>query len=633
MCCDSSPLKIVPDVFRDIFLRRIFRQISLLLAVLPALVGAAERLPDTRPRAGDAELREALQAIRTQHAVPGMAAALFDADSVRAFAVGESTPGGNPVTPDSRFRAGQLSLLFTGMAVAALVTDGSMPAEGELGQLAPEVDFHNPWSGSRPVRIADLLAHRAGLGPTHFRDVYAESPGQPLLAGINSAFRALRLTQAPGEREQYSVVGYAIAAYLAEKAVGFTYDDMLARMIFRPLEMRATLGRPDGPLASDVKGHAGWPAREVPGLPLNLSSTGDIWISANDLARVGQLLLNEGRHGERPVLPAGATAWMLQPPDGHPALVPGARHGVHAEEFGGFLFYTQTGALPGYLARFAFSPELGRGYVVLLNHGDAREALAATERLLRGQLLDGAIPGPVPAPAATAMPGAPFGWYRRADHEPPPRALYDAWLGYARLAGCGDAWCFSTPGQRRLLQPFDASRLRAAGHWQPGWSLRGTESGLLLENATESWHQVAGWRVALAALAGLLVMAGTVLAMILLPWWSVMLPRRRVTGYRALLPRLLPLAAMLALIACQVLLFSTGYPELGEFASAGIAILVLSILGPVLAVLALAAAVAGFAWQLPARAVLAATTLALAALVVTAGMATSGLVAFQTWNY
>ena len=90
---------------------------------------------------------------------------------------------------------------------------------------------------------------------------------------------------------------------------------------------------------------------------------------------------------------------------------------------------------------------------------------------------------------------------------------------------------------------------------------------------------------------------------------------------------------MLALIACQVLLFSTDYPELGEFTSPGIAILVLSILGPVLAVLALPAAAAGIAWRLPRRTVLAAATLALSALVITAGMAASGLVAFQTWNY
>lgn len=614
-------------------LRRRFLH-PLLLVIALACAPASASLPDTRPRATDDALRSALQAIRVRHGVPGLAAAVFDRETVRAFGVGELQPGGNPVTPDSRFRAGQVSLLFTGITSAVLTTDGSMPADGELRRLAPEVDFHNPWSGERPVRVADLLAHRAGLGAVHFRDVHAESPGQPLLAGINSAFRALRLEYRPGEREQYSVVGHAIAAYLVEKASGFSYDEVLERMLFRPLEMNATLGRPAGALPGDAIGHTGRPAHGVRDVPLNFPAAGEVWISANDLARIGQLLLNDGRFAEHVVLPAGATVWLESAPPGSTTLVPGARQGVHAEEFGGFLFYTQTGALRGFLARFAYSPALGRGYVLLLNHGGARAALAEAEQLLRGQLLDGgAHPGPVPAPAATGRPESLRGWYRRTDSEPPPRAFHLAWFGIAHVEDCGDGWCLSGPGRHVRLEPFDGRRLRETGHWHPGWDVRATASDLWLENATESWRRVPGWQVFLSTLAAAIVLAGVVLAPGLLVGWGVALWRRRLSGYRDLVPRLVPLAAMLALVAYQVVLFSIGYPALGEFGAPAVTLLVLSILAPVLAVLALPAAIAGFAWKQPWRAAVAAAFLALAALVMAGGMAASGLVAFQSWNY
>lgn len=597
----------------------------------PAMA-APERLPDTRPRADDAAVRSALQDIRRRHGVPGMAAAVFDRETIRAFGVGELVAGGNPVTPESRFRAGQVSLLFTGISAAALIADGSMPAAGELHRLAPEVDFHNPWSATRPVRVADLLAHRAGIGATHFRDVFTDVPDQPLLAGINSAFRALRLEHPPGEREHYSIVGYAIAAYLVEKAAGFPYAEVLARMIFQPLETNGTLGRPDGPLPADAVGHAGRPARTLPVTPFNFPSAGDLWISADGLARTGRLLLNRGQRGDRRVLSPEAVAWLETAPEGG-GLVPGSRHGVFAEEYDGFLFYTQTGALPGFLARFAYSPELGRGYVVLLNHGGARSALAEAEALLRGQLLDGsAQPGPVPAPA-DKRPGDIEGWYRNVSTDAPQRNFHAVLTGVAKLARCGDDWCFFAPGQRHVLRAFDATRFRETGRWQPGWEVRSSEEGVLLVTAGERWQRVSGWQVLATAFAGLIVLAGAVLAIALLAYWSVVLPRRRVTRYHELVPRLLPVTAMLTLIAFQVAVFVTDYPALGEVSGPTVTILVLSILGPVLTALAVPAVVAGFVWKLPLRAALAGAGLAIAACIAASGMFANGLIAFQTWNY
>ncbi|HEX7046222.1 MAG TPA: serine hydrolase domain-containing protein [Gammaproteobacteria bacterium] len=608
-----------------------FRQILIFAVALVATPAAADVI-DTRPRASDDDLRAALEDIRERHGVPGLAAAVFDRDSIRAFGLGELGPSGNSVTPDTRFRVGEVSILFTGMAMGALVADGSIPDTGELRELAPEIDLQNPWAAERLVRVADLLAHRAGLGTAHFRDVYTTSRGQPLLAGINSAFRALRVEYRPGEREHFSALGPAIAAYLVEKGTGFPYEKVLARLFFEPLEMSASVGRPSGALPADAVGHSSTGATSA--LPLNFVTAGGLWISAGDLARVGQMLLNRGRFADHEILKVEAIQW-LEAPANDAALVPGFRHGVRAEAFNGFLFYTQTGALPGFLARIAYSPDLGRGYLVLMNHGNAREALAEADALLRGQIMQ-ALPAapPVPSPAVEAaeIPSL-AGWYRNTNPERPPRALYQSWLGVARMDRCADAWCFATIGKTAVLEAFDASRLREAGRWYPGWEIQVSETGVSLNGASDRWQRVPGWQVAGAMFAAVFVIAGVLAGLVLLPAWIVSLVRWPIFDFHELLPRLLPIVAIAAVVAFQVLLFNTGYPALGVVGPASVAILVLSIATPLLALLALAASAAGVAWGLPRSVTLPGIFIASAAALAAIAMIANDLFAFQTWNY
>lgn len=610
--------------------------VAAVIALVSPVTGAASpaRMPDTRPRGDDVQLRQALQEIRVRHGIPGMAAAVFDADDARIFAVGELEPGGNPVTPESRFRVGQVSLLFNGLLAAALVTDGSMSADGELRRLAPEMDMHNPWSNERPIRIEDLLAHRAGLGITRFRDVYADAPGQPLLVGINRAFRALRLINRPGDVEHYSILGPSIVAYVAEKAAGMPYEDALKRLLFMPLEMEATLGRADGPRSFDSAGHSGRPVSRIANLPLNLPPSGDIWISAKDLAHIGQLLLNRGRRDDQQVVADVAVDWMEAAPTDIAIQVPGKRRGLAVEEHGGFLFHTQTGAMQGFLARFAYSRELGKGWLVLLNHGGGAAALAEAEALLRGQVIADAV---APAVPVADMKGLDLetlaGWYRNVSPEPAPRAFFQSWSSFMAATQCDDRLCLSRPFQKIRLESFDKTRLREEGRWYPGWHVRATENGLLLEGRGAAWQPVGGWQVLARAVLILAVLGGILTALVLMPYWTWSMVRGRLRTYHELLPRLLPLSAVATLVVFMVLLFCVDYPELGSASTPSIAILVFSILAPVLAFFALPAVFAGLAWRLPWRALVAPLCLAVVAWIIAIGLALHDLLAFRTWVY
>lgn len=218
--------------------------------------------------------------------------------------------------------------------------------------------------------------------------------------------------------------------------------------------------------------------------------------------------------------------------------------------------------------------------------------------------------------------------------ESPPRQLYQWWLGLARATDCTPGLCFRGAGQRAVvLEASDEQRLREQGRWFPGWQVVPTDDSHRLLSASAAWEPVTGPAVAGRLAAVAFVAVGLLLALALLPVWVLALIRDRVTDYHALAPRLVPLVAALVFIAGQVALFMTGYPALAQPGAASVTILALTVLAPVMALLALAAAIAGFVWGLPARTACAAMYIALATIVASVMLAMADLVAFQSWNY
>src|SRR5690606_27498678 len=136
---------------------------------------------------------------------------------------------------------------------------------------------------------------------------------------------------------------------------------------------------------------------------------------------------------------------------------------------------------------------------------------------------------PVPPPDATAVDMPPLeGWYRSTADVQPPAALYRPWLGLARGGACGDGkWCFKTPAGSRVLEAFDAMRLREAGTWFPGWEVRAVDGRLSLRTGEGSWERVPAWQAIVALIAAAYVVAGILAGAVLLPAWTVSLLRRR----------------------------------------------------------------------------------------------------------
>ena len=137
----------------------------------------------------------------------------------------------------------------------------------------------------RSVTLIQLLSHRSGLGVgdeklgnRFFSDTRA-LPTQRL------ASAALGLKEppvaAPGTEFHYSNIGFVVAAAIAERVTGESYENLMHREVFKPLGMSsAGFGPPgDGGISGHVNGRV---ATRTDSAPPLFGPTGFVHVSLND---------------------------------------------------------------------------------------------------------------------------------------------------------------------------------------------------------------------------------------------------------------------------------------------------------------------------------------------------------------
>jgi len=148
-----------------------------------------------------------------------------------------------PNMPSTKFRLGSVGKQFTAAAILLLEQRGKLKVTDPVGKYLP--DWPKAWD---EVTIHHLLSHTAGLPPLTtqaFLDVSA------LSASTLNPFRGVRdllkpgeelqpLDFRPGEKFDYSNIGYIILSMIIDKASGGSYCDFVSREMFQPLGMTNT---------------------------------------------------------------------------------------------------------------------------------------------------------------------------------------------------------------------------------------------------------------------------------------------------------------------------------------------------------------------------------------------------------
>ena len=167
--------------------------------------------------------------------VPGTAVAVIQGDDVRYMGTFGSRDIKNdlPVTKETIFAIGSASKAFTSLAAGILVEDGTLDWDKPVKKYIPGFGMCDPFAEER-LTVRDMLCHRTGL-PRHEFMWYNASFSRK---EIFERLRYLEPNKDFRSEWQYNNQMFASVGYLLEAVSGQSWEEIVQRKIFDPLDMR-----------------------------------------------------------------------------------------------------------------------------------------------------------------------------------------------------------------------------------------------------------------------------------------------------------------------------------------------------------------------------------------------------------
>lgn len=288
---------------------------------------------------------------------------------------------GTPCTPQTVFQVASVGKQFLAAAVMTVVESGDLalhrPISAWIANCPPA------WTG---ITLHHLLSNSSGL--RHWSDLpWFDRRDPGTLDEFLPRLAAEPLLAAPGTRFRYSTIGFHVASLVLEEAVGERYGDFVARRIFEPLGLSASHSGPKDPPVADAlvaRAHRDGAVIEVAELFRNMPGTGDLWTTADDLARyaqafdAGEILSASSRR-----LMCTPHVSVAQPPSVAGVSVHGYGYGYYVGESHGRPVRFHDGDNPGYRAMVLRLPQ-DDATVVVLSNVDETDTAAAAATLVAG---------------------------------------------------------------------------------------------------------------------------------------------------------------------------------------------------------------------------------------------------------
>jgi CubicO group peptidase (beta-lactamase class C family) len=348
--------------------------LAISLAVQPAALVVAQQqtaaTTATDYSAPLAVIEKTLDEKRKEFGIPGISLAIVKDDKViylKGLGV-KDFEHNTPVTPDTRFAIGSSSKAFTAMLAVMSADEGKLSLDDSPKKFLPYFTLRDEEAAAK-ITLRDLLSHRSGLNRTDLAMVTGVLNREELIKVAGMAKPTAKL----GEKFQYQNVMYAAAGEAVAKAQNSTWDDLIAKKIFKPLGMTNSDTRPEDMQKSrdysfgydynaGTKVTRRLPQRAIPAA----APAGAINSSARDMAQWVRFMLGNGVYnGKRLVSEKGfeeltrkqinisgpidyGLGWFLRQWNGHKVV----EHG---------------GNIDGFNAQVALMPDQKLGFVLLTN--------------------------------------------------------------------------------------------------------------------------------------------------------------------------------------------------------------------------------------------------------------------------
>jgi len=318
------------------------------------------------------ELKQEIEDIISEHNVPGATMALVTrGEQIWIGGIGYSNvETKTPVDVNTIFRWGSVSKSFVAASIQILAERGLVRLDDKIRDVVPEIEVHNRWESTHPIRLVHCLEHTAGFDDLHFNDCAVDDPDIPLSDALAINPNSRRSRWKPGTYKSYSNVGSVVAAYIVEAVTGRKFEEFVKGQLFEPLAMNtssfyypketdlmATGYRDDGlsPVAYDY---------------IAYRPAGSLNASAKEMASFVQMLLNRGAVRETRILTPQSVTRMETPTTtlaAQTGFALGYGLGIYTTMRGGHVFHGHEGMIAGFVASYGYNAKLNCGYAVSIN--------------------------------------------------------------------------------------------------------------------------------------------------------------------------------------------------------------------------------------------------------------------------
>jgi CubicO group peptidase (beta-lactamase class C family) len=140
-----------------------------------------------------------------------------------------------PVTPHTLYSLASISKPITTTALMVLKQRGLIDLDRPIDEYLGDAKLTARVGSAADATVRRVANHTAGL-PLHYQFFYADQPDRP--PPFDETIRRYgNLITMPGERSQYSNLGYGLLDYTIARLSGLSYADFMRREVFQPLGM------------------------------------------------------------------------------------------------------------------------------------------------------------------------------------------------------------------------------------------------------------------------------------------------------------------------------------------------------------------------------------------------------------
>ena len=271
-----------------------------------------------------------------------------------------------PATEHTVYSLASISKPITATGLMTLVQAGKIDLDHPVNDYLGAAKLRARVGDANDATVRRVANHTAGL-PLHYQFFYADEPyRRPSMD--ETILRYGNLVTAPGEKFEYSNLGYGVLDYLIERVSGLRYAEFMRREVFLPLGLTHTSVDIGPGLEAYAATRYGVDGLPIPFYDFDHPGASAVFSSAHDLLRFGLFHLKAHLHDQRAILSDAALDEMHRPTA---PRADGSGYGIGfgVRERAGYPFITHNGSMPGVATRMVLFPRQQIAIVVLSNAG------------------------------------------------------------------------------------------------------------------------------------------------------------------------------------------------------------------------------------------------------------------------